>query len=83
MRGVKADGLLMAEIAKNSSLITLAQFMNKTEEYINQEELVETLQRPKKRRIKPSKMARRSHSVPRRKKRKIRRRRGKSLAYHL
>ena len=40
MRGVKADGPLMAEIAKSSQSITLAQFMNKTEEYINQEELV-------------------------------------------
>jgi hypothetical protein len=40
MREVKADGPLMAEIAKSSRSITLAQFMNKTKEYINQEELV-------------------------------------------
>jgi hypothetical protein len=34
MRGV-VDGLLMAKIAKNSRSITLTQFMNKIEEYIN------------------------------------------------
>jgi hypothetical protein len=43
MRGVKANGPLMAEIAKSSRSITLAQFMNKTEEYINPEELIGTL----------------------------------------
>jgi hypothetical protein len=35
MRGVKAGRPLMARIAKNSRSITLAQFMNKIEEYIN------------------------------------------------
>ena len=40
MRGAKVDGPLMVEIAKSSQSITLTQFMNKTEEYINQEELV-------------------------------------------
>jgi hypothetical protein len=39
MQGVKVDGPLMADIAKSTRLVTLAQFMKKTEKYINQEEL--------------------------------------------
>ena len=35
MQEVKADGPLMADIAKSTRTITLAQFMKKTEEYIN------------------------------------------------
>ena len=43
MQGVKADRPLMADLAKSTRSITLAQFMKKTEEYINQAELVGTL----------------------------------------
>jgi hypothetical protein len=39
---------LSVEIAKSSRSITLAQFMNKIEEYINQEELVGTLLKSQK-----------------------------------
>ena len=43
MEGVRANGPLMADIAKSTRSITLAQFMKKIEEYINQEEMVRML----------------------------------------
>ena len=43
MQGIRADGPLMADIAKSTWQMTRTQFMKKTEEYINQEELVGTL----------------------------------------
>jgi hypothetical protein len=43
MQGIMADRLLIADIAKSTLQITLTRFMKKTEEYINQEELVGTL----------------------------------------
>ena len=48
MRGVKVNGPLIVEITKNSRSITLAQFTNKTEEYINQEKLVGRLLKAQK-----------------------------------
>lgn len=48
MNGVRAEGPLMAEIAKKSMLLTLRQFLNKSEEYINQEETVGALMKSQK-----------------------------------
>ncbi|XP_059431559.1 uncharacterized protein LOC132165071 [Corylus avellana] len=47
MNGVKAEGPLMAEIAKKPT-IALRQFLSKTEEDINQEETVEALMQTQK-----------------------------------
>lgn len=43
MHEVRAKGPLMAELAKKSMYVTLRQFLNKAEEYINQEETVGSL----------------------------------------
>jgi hypothetical protein len=43
MQGVKTEGPLMAELGRNTQEVTLPQFMKLTEEFIHQEELVETL----------------------------------------
>ena len=40
MQGIRDDGPLMANIAKSTWQMTLTQFIKKTKEYINQEELV-------------------------------------------
>jgi hypothetical protein len=37
MHGVNAEGPLMVKLAKSSKTITLCQFLNNTEKYINQE----------------------------------------------
>jgi hypothetical protein len=47
MHGVRADGLLMAEIAQKSMVLTFYQFLDKIEEY-NQEEMIEALMRSQK-----------------------------------
>ena len=41
--GVRPDGPLMAELAKSSIELTLRQFLNKIEEYVNQEEMIGAL----------------------------------------
>ncbi|XP_059461825.1 uncharacterized protein LOC132190804 [Corylus avellana] len=41
--GVRPNGPLMAEVSKNSTEITLPEFIAKTEEYINQEEMIKAL----------------------------------------
>jgi hypothetical protein len=41
--GISPDGPLMAELAKSLTELTLRQFLNKTEEYINQEEMIGAL----------------------------------------
>jgi hypothetical protein len=41
--GVRLDGPLMAELAKSSTELTLRQFLNKIEEYINQEDMIGAL----------------------------------------
>ena len=43
MQGIRAEGLLMAELDRNTQKVTLPQFMKLTEEFINQEELIGTL----------------------------------------
>ena len=48
MQGIRADRPLMADIAKTTRPMTLTRFMRKTEEYINQEELVRTLLKAQK-----------------------------------
>jgi hypothetical protein len=40
LQGIRAEGPLMADIARITQEVTLAQFMKKTEEFINLEELV-------------------------------------------
>jgi hypothetical protein len=42
MQGVSEEGLLMAEIGRNTQKVTLPQFMKLTEEFIHQEELIGT-----------------------------------------
>ena len=42
IQGIRADKPLMADIAKTTRPMTLNQFMRKTEEFINQEELIGT-----------------------------------------
>ncbi|XP_059446360.1 uncharacterized protein LOC132177900 [Corylus avellana] len=41
--GVRPNGPLMAEVSKSSTEITLPEFIAKTEEYINQEEMIKAL----------------------------------------
>ncbi|XP_059450872.1 uncharacterized protein LOC132181637 [Corylus avellana] len=43
MHGVRAEGPLMAELVKESTMVTLLHFLKKAEEYINQEEIVVAL----------------------------------------
>ena len=43
MQGIRAEGPLMAELAKSTQEVTLSRFMKLTEEFINQEELIGTL----------------------------------------
>jgi hypothetical protein len=43
MQGIRVEGPLMADLAKSAQEVTLAPFMKKTKEFINQEELVGTL----------------------------------------
>ncbi|XP_059446479.1 uncharacterized protein LOC132178030 [Corylus avellana] len=47
MHGIKTDGPLMAELAWKPTLGTLRQFMNKAEEFINQEETISALMKSK------------------------------------
>jgi hypothetical protein len=42
MQGVSEEGLLMAEIGRNTQKVTLPQFMKLTKEFIHQEELIGT-----------------------------------------
>ena len=48
IHGIKPDRPLMAELVKSLKLITLYQFLSKTEEYINQEEMVGALMKSQK-----------------------------------
>ncbi|XP_059451082.1 uncharacterized protein LOC132181868 [Corylus avellana] len=41
--GVRPNGPLMTEVSKRSTKITLREFIKKTEEYINQEEMIKAL----------------------------------------
>ena len=43
MQGIRAEGPLMAELGRSTQEVTLPRFMKLTEEFINQEELIETL----------------------------------------
>ncbi|XP_059455322.1 uncharacterized protein LOC132185580 [Corylus avellana] len=43
MHGVRAEGPLMAELSKKTTMITFRHFINKAEEYINQEEAMAAL----------------------------------------
>ena len=43
MQGIRAEGLLMAELARSTQEVTLPRFMKLTKEFINQEELIGTL----------------------------------------
>jgi hypothetical protein len=58
IQGIRADGPLMADIAKTTCPMTLTRFMKKTKEYINQKELVRTLLRPRCCKIKLGRKAR-------------------------
>jgi hypothetical protein len=42
MQGIRVEGPLMANLARSAQEVTLASFMKKIEEFINQEELVGT-----------------------------------------
>ncbi|XP_059446601.1 uncharacterized protein LOC132178164 [Corylus avellana] len=53
MHGIKADGPLMAELARKPTLGTLRQFTHKAEEFINQEETVSALIKSKAEGSKP------------------------------
>ncbi|XP_059441976.1 uncharacterized protein LOC132174319 [Corylus avellana] len=48
MHGVRAEGPLMANLSKNTKLVTLGQFIKKADEYINQEETVKALMKNQK-----------------------------------
>jgi hypothetical protein len=47
MHGIKAEGPLMAKLARKPMLGTLRHFMNKVEEFINQEETVAAMMKSK------------------------------------
>jgi hypothetical protein len=47
MNGIKAEGPLMAELARRPTLGALQQFMRKAEEFVNQEETISTLTKSK------------------------------------
>ena len=48
MQGIRAEGPLMAELARSTHEVTLPRFMKLTEEFINQEELIGTLLKAQK-----------------------------------
>jgi hypothetical protein len=43
MQGIRAEGPLMAELARSTQEVTLSRFMKLTKEFINHEELIGTL----------------------------------------
>jgi hypothetical protein len=71
MNGIKADGPLMAELARRPMLGTLHQFMRKAKEFVNQEETINALTKRKKIKLEEEEdkeegsLSRRKRKIPR------------------
>ena len=68
MHGVNAKGPPLAKLAKSSKTITLHQFLNKTKEYINLEEMLSTLLKTRKEEDQPKESSNKVAPVAPRKK---------------